>query len=213
MLLVPRVYEALATDVAAVDGDDAWAPTGCLGWAVRDLVFHLRADCLRALVAVHNPLDRSPDTDEVSYWAGWGSDAQADELNRRHTRMEAGHYPWPLLRTMYGEANAAAVRAVAGADPATVVLTQGHALTVEHLASTLVVEATLHHVDLVVHLRDARGPTDEGLAETRRVCEALLGRSLPSWSDQRVALVATGRAEATSGERAALGEASVPVFT
>src|SRR4051812_7777231 len=29
-----------------------WLPTGCAGWSVRDLVFHLRRDAQRALVAL-----------------------------------------------------------------------------------------------------------------------------------------------------------------
>ena len=36
------------------------------------------------------------------------------------------------------------------ADPAALVATQGHVLTVRDLAQTLVVEAALHHLDLVV---------------------------------------------------------------
>lgn len=206
-------YAALGAEVAAVDEDGAWEPTGCRGWVVRDLVFHLRADCLRALVAVHNPADRPADLDEVGYWRQWGSDPDADEQNRRHVRMEAGHYPWPWLRPAYVEANRAATLALTAADPAAVVLTQGHALTVEHLASTLVVEATLHHLDLVAHRVAVAEPSAAGLAETRRVCEMLLGRTLDGWSDLRVALVATGRAGPTTPEQADLGDAVIPVFT
>lgn len=208
-----HTYTALAAEVASLDATTAWAATGCVGWAVRDLVFHLRADCLRALVAVHNPVHQDADCNEVSYWQDWGSNPEVDELTRRHTRMEAGHYPWPLLQTMYAEANAAAVRALTAADPDAVVGTQGHALTVESLVSTLVVEATLHHVDLVAHLPDAGAPADSGLAETRRVCEALLDRPLPGWSDLRVALVSTGRAEPTSDEIVDLAGTTLPVFS
>ena len=63
------------------------------------------------------------------------------------------------------------------------------------------------------HLPGAAGPSDEGLAETRRVTVALLGRDLVGWPDERVALVATGRAEPTAQERGDLGDAVVPVFT
>lgn len=206
-------YAALAAEVAALDGTTVWTPTGCVGWVARDLVFHLRADCLRALVAVHHPVAGEADTDEVSYWAAWGSDPEADELTRRHTRMEAGHYPWPLLQTMYAEANGAAVRALTAVDPEAVVGTQGHSLTVGGLASTLAVEATLHHLDLVAGLPPAGRPTPAGLAETRRVCEALLGRVLPGWTDLRVALVATGRSTPDDAELAVLEGARLPVFS
>ena len=209
----PAAYGALTGVVTALGDDDGWTETGCPGWAVRDLVFHLRADCLRALVALHTPESRPTDSDSVAYWRVWGSDPETDEEILRGTRVEASPYPWPVLRRVYGEASAAAVDAVTRADPAAVIGTQGWALTVADLASTLAVEATLHHVDLVRHLPAAAAPTPEGFAEVRRVAEALLGRELPGWPDERVALVATGRADPTDEERADLGDAVVPVFT
>ncbi len=210
---LPATYDALAGVVAGLRDEAGWTETGCPGWAVRDLVFHLRADCLRALVALHTPVAGPADCDAVAYWRQWGSDPETDEEILRGTRVEASPYPWGVLRRLYAEAAAAAVHAVGHSDPATVIGTQGWALTVEDLASTLAVEATLHHVDLVRHLPAAGGPTPEGLAEVRRVAEALLGRELPGWSDERVALVATGRADPTDEERADLGDAVVPVFT
>ena len=126
--------------------------------------------------------------------------------------LESVPWSWPALRDRYVEAARAAARALDAADPAAVVATQGHALTVADLTSTLVVEATLHHLDLVASL-DAPGPPAEGLAEVRRVVEALLGRDLRGWDDDRVALVGTGRATATAAELGDLAGATVPVFT
>lgn len=207
-------YGPLADVVAGLDDGDAWTPTGCLGWVVRDLVVHLRADTVRALVAVHTPAGRAADCDAVRYWADWGSDADADEEVRRWTRAESVPWSWTGLRDRYVESAAAAARAFDAADPSAVVATQGHALTVADLTSTLVVEATLHHVDLVTSL-DAPGPPAEGLGEVRRVVQRLLGpgASVDAWSDERVALVGTGRADATDAERDDLGSAVVPVFT
>lgn len=190
-------YTALADVVGRLGDDAAWVPTGCEGWAVRDLVHHLHADAVRALVAVHSPAQVPADCDRVRYWADWGSDPEADERTRRWTRLEAGLFTWPGLRDRYVEAAAAAVHALASADPGGVVTTQGHALTVDDLASTLAVEATLHHLDLVASL-SSPGPGPEGLGEVRRVVEALLGRELPGWDDRRVALVGTGRDHATA---------------
>ena len=206
-------YAALAGVVTGLGDDERWTETGCPGWVVRDLVFHLRSDCLRALVALHTPAAGPADCDAVAYWRQWGSDPDTDEEILRGTRVEASPYPWPVLRRLYGEAAHAALHALAATAPAAVVGTQGHALTVADLASTLAVEATLHHVDLVRHLPGAAGPTPEGLAEVRRVTEALLELDLPAWTDERVALVATGRAEPTPQERGDLGDAVVPVFT
>jgi uncharacterized protein (TIGR03083 family) len=211
--LLATTHGALAGVVGDLDDDRAGSPTGCHGWSVRDLVFHLHADCVRALVAVHTPAQGTADCDAVAYWRDWGSDTATDEAISHATRVEAGLFSWQALRDRYLEAAAAAVRAVTAADPAAVVTTQGHSLTVTDLASTLVVEATLHHLDLVRHLPGAAGPSAGGLAETRRVIEALVGRGLGGWSDERVALVATGRAEPTGQERRDLGDAVVPVFT
>ena len=212
--VLAEAYGHLSAAVAAVVDDAAWAPTGCRGWCVRDLVHHLHADASRALVAVHSPAPGPTDCDSVAYWQGWGVDPARDELTRRATRIESGTRSWPALRSAYLEAAAAATRAVAGADPATVVSTQGHALSVADLASTLAVEATLHHLDLVRHL-ELPPPSPAGLQEVRRVVGALLEHPLPGWSDERVALVGTGRAAPTAEETAALGPAtgSLPVFS
>lgn len=207
-------YSALSGVVGRLDDDAAWTPTGCVGWAVRDLVHHLHADAVRALVAVHSPADVAADCDRVRYWADWGSDPEADERTRRWTRLEAALFSWPDLRDRYVEAATAVVHAVASVDPASVVRTQGHTLAVDDLMSTLAVEATLHHLDLVASL-SAPGPGPEGLGEVRRVVEALLGMpaSVADWTDLRVALVGTGRAAPTGTELAHLDGATVPVFT
>jgi uncharacterized protein (TIGR03083 family) len=207
-------YGALADAVAAVDDDAVWSPTGCAGWCVRDLVHHLHADVTRALVAVHTPASGPADCDSVAYWRDYGADSRRDELSRRATRIESGTRSWQALRSSYLEAAAAADRAVAGADPSAVVTTQGHALSVRDLASTLAVEATLHHLDLGAHL-PLPPPSAPGLAEVRRVMEALLEQTLPGWSDERVALVVTGRAAPTPAESGDLGPAAgqLPVFS
>ena len=212
--LIAVAYDALAASVAAVDVDASWSPTGCRGWCVRDLLHHLQADAARALVAVHSPAAGPPDCDSVAYWRGWGVDADRDELTRRATRIESGTRSWSALRSAYLETAAAAGRAVAGADPAAVVSTQGHALTVADLGSTLAVEATLHHLDLIAHI-PLPPPSPGGLREVRRVVEALLDHPLPGWSDERVALVATGRAAPTTDECTDLGSATdrLPVFS
>ncbi len=210
--LLTESYDALAAVVSRLREEDAWAPTGCTGWSVRDLLWHLHADAVRGLVAAHTPAGRAADCDAVAYWRSWGSDPDADERNRRLTRVEAGLHDLDALRERYLEAAAATARSVAATPDAEVVSTQGHALRVDDLASTLVVEATLHHADLVVHL-DAPGPPRVGLDESRRVVEALLGRTLDGWSTERVVMVGTGRAEPTVAERDTLAGLDVPVFS
>ncbi|NYE35282.1 uncharacterized protein (TIGR03083 family) [Nocardioides cavernae] len=213
MTVLAESYDALASVVAPLDDDAAWRPTGCVGWAVRDLLWHLHADAVRALVAAHTPADRAADCDAVAYWRSWGSDPGADERNRRLTRVEAGLHDFAALRERWLEASAAAVRAVSALPVDAVVATQGHAIAASDLASTLAVEATLHHLDLVAHLAGAVGPSAAGLVEVRRVVEALVGRDLPGWSDERVALVGTGRAVPTDAERTVLADVRLPLFS
>jgi hypothetical protein len=69
--LLARTYADIHAVLAELDTEAEWAPTGCTGWSVRDLVQHLLGDARRALVAVGTPADRPPDTDAVSYWRAW----------------------------------------------------------------------------------------------------------------------------------------------
>ncbi|GAA5124240.1 maleylpyruvate isomerase N-terminal domain-containing protein [Alloalcanivorax gelatiniphagus] len=212
--LLVESYDALADAVSQLRDQDAWAPTGCTGWSVHDLVWHLHADAVRGLVAAHTPAGRAPDCDAVGYWRSWGSDPEADERNRRLTRVESGLHTFAELRERHLEACAAARRAVIDLPAGEVLATQGHALRADDLASTLAVEATLHHLDLVAHL-DATlpPPSTSGIAEVRRIVEALLPVGLAGWSDERVALVGTGRATPTDDELGHLRGARLPVFS
>ena len=105
----------------------------------------------------------------------------------------------------YAEAAAAVVVAAGRVRPDEHVRTQGAVITVGDLLSTLVVEAAVHHLDLVAHL-DRPGPSAAPLAEVRRVLEGLLGAPLPgAWGDATAALRGTGREQLTAADRTALG--------
>ena len=189
-----QAYAGLVDVVTALDEREGWAPTGCTGWCVRDLVFHLLADAQRALVAVHTPAGGPATTDAVAYWRGVPA---GDDAGLRATRACATAFgSLAGLAGLYAETAAAAVRALDEADPQAVLATQGHALTAADLATTLVVEAALHHLDLVRSL-DRPGPGPAALAVVRHTVEALLGEPFPAGlDDEAVALVATGRAPA-----------------
>lgn len=214
--LLATSYDALVTGLRGVDDDTSWTPTGCRGWAVRDLTHHCLSDAQRALVALHSPTDQEPDRDAVSYWREWGSDPEADANGRRHTRVAASMFrDWYPLRRLHAETALAVVDAARGTRPDQHVRTQGHVLRVDDLLSTLTVEATIHHLDLVTHLPEAAGPAEDGLREVRRVIDGLLGGpAATTWSDERYARVATGRADATDDEAEDLGALRdrLPVF-
>lgn len=218
--LVGNAYDALIRLLHQVDEHTSWAPTGCTGWAVRDLTFHCLADAQRAMVALHTPTDEAADRDAVSYWQDWAPDADGAARSRRHTRVGASMFlVWDQLRELYVETATAVVHAARAADPTATVRTQGHVLRVDDLLRTLCVEASLHHLDLMAHLDGAPGPTTTGLAEVRRTLDGLLharGSTVDvGWSDERYALVATGRAHPTEDEARALGPTVTrfPVFS
>jgi hypothetical protein len=203
--LVREAYDGLARVVAGCDEPRSWAPTACRGWAVRDLTFHCLTDAQRALVAAHTPTSDLPDRDGATYWLDWAPDPVGAANGRRFVRVAASMFSdWDQLRDLYLETAAAVPEALAGLAPDRRVRTQGHGLTVEDLASTLCVEATIHHLDLVHDLPD-HGPPHLGLAEVRRVLDALAGAPVEvPWSDERYARVATGRSEPTADEVRAL---------
>ncbi|MFG2455861.1 maleylpyruvate isomerase N-terminal domain-containing protein [Streptomyces sp. NPDC048523] len=200
-------YEAFAAVVRPLDDEESWRPTGCAGWVVRDLVFHCAGDAQRALVALHTPAAGPPDRDAVTYWQDWAPDPAGAANGRRFERVSASMFlDFRQLRDLYLETTAATVNAAADARPDLWVATQGRVLTAGDLVLTLVVEATVHHLDLVIDLPDAPGPAPAGLAAVRATLDDLLGRPLPlDWSDEHYARAATGRAPLTEPERRALG--------
>ncbi|MFD1832040.1 maleylpyruvate isomerase N-terminal domain-containing protein [Streptomyces desertarenae] len=200
-------YRAFGAVVERLDEERSWLPTGCAGWAARDLVLHCLCDVQRGLVAFHTPAGRSPDRDAVTYWREWRKDAGGDFAARRFPRVVAGMFPdFGELRTRHLETSAAVLDAADRTAAGEPVATQGHVLTAGDVMRTLAVEATVHHLDLAVSLDDAPGPSREGLAEVRRTLDGLLGRPAPaSWDDAHYARVATGRAAPSDADRAWLG--------
>jgi mycothiol maleylpyruvate isomerase-like protein len=210
-----RDVVAVLRDVEETVHGGEWLPTGCAGWSVRDLLFHLRGDAQRALVALASPAPAGPDTDAVSYWSHWRPGTDAAQINLRMTRIGASVYSGlrPILDS-YAETTEAVVYAATQADPDLPVRTQGHVLTVADLVRTLVVEAAVHHLDLVAAL-DRPLPSAGPLRLVREALDGLLGEPLPlPWDDVTYARAGTGRAEITAEDRAALGALSgrFPLF-
>lgn len=198
-------YEDLARLALSVTEEEAWLPTGCTGWSVRDLLLHLLSDAQRGLVALATPAHATADRDAVSYWTDAPSGDDAEYRGLRGTRIVASAYGLSRLVEQYAETARAVVHLASRTPDDRVVGTQGHTLTVPDLVSTLVVEAALHHLDLVTHLTRP-GPADEPLRTVRNTLDGLLGRPEPvGWDDATYARSATGRRGLTASERAALG--------
>lgn len=194
-------YRALLGVVDGLDDRVGWRSTRCAGWTVRDLVHHLWGDAQRALVALHTPAAGPADVDSVSYWRSWQPTTPGAEAGRRGTRIMAS--AWSSVEPLaasYAETVRAVLVAGRGRDGADLVGTQGHVLTVDALFRTLAVEATIHQLDL-----ELGEPSQEGLAEARRVLDGLLGRPAPIKDSVRYALIGTGRELPTEEEAQALG--------
>jgi hypothetical protein len=185
-------------------------------WTVRELLFHQLLDAQRTLVALASPAepDEEPDVDPVSYWRPFFPDSDWNAPHAEFVRVAASAYPsGEVLLDHFTTTVEAAGRAVAAADPVSRVRTQGHVITVTDLASTLVVEATTHLLDLTVDLAGAPGPPAGALSEARRVLDGLNGAPLPQhWDDVEAVLKGTGRTPLTDEERAELREGWRPLL-
>jgi Mycothiol maleylpyruvate isomerase N-terminal domain len=212
--LLRRTLGHLAALLESVTEPESWEPTGCAGWSVLDLGFHLLEDAHRALVDLATPADGLPDTDAVGYWRpGRPSPHDGDDLwSARVAASVQGGIARVARR--HREAAAAVVVAAGRLGMQDVVRSQGAVMTVADDLSSMVVEAAIHHLDLVVRL-DRPGPSAGALAEVRRILEGLLGGPLPSrWDDVTAARRGTGREPLTAEDRAELGPraAAFPLF-
>jgi hypothetical protein len=198
-------YSDLIGVIDSVSEEEAWLPTGCLGFAVRDLILHVLSDAQRALVALATPVDRAPDRDAITYWSDSPGPDDPQWRSLRSLRSMASAYSLEALKRDW-RANARAVVALLGrTDRTWVVETQDHALTVPDLAATLVFESCVHHLDLVEQL-DRPGPGAGPLGVVRATLDGLLGRPEPlDWDDVTYARKATGRRDLTRAEADALG--------
>ena len=53
--LLSTAYRDVAGVLGSLPPEQAWEPTGCAGWSVVDLGFHLLSDARRCLVALNTP--------------------------------------------------------------------------------------------------------------------------------------------------------------
>jgi hypothetical protein len=205
--LLAQLYDAVVVSVRGRPEDDLARPTRT-DWTVRELLFHQLLDAQRTLVALASPTEEPPNVDSVSYWRPFFPDSEWHAPHAEFVRVSASAYATgEALVDHFALIAGGASRAARLADPASRVQTQGHVLTVADLISTLVVEATVHLLDLTVDLPDAPAPPSGALSETRRVLMGLHGGPLPwRWGEIETVLKGTGRTPLTKRDRALLGE-------
>jgi hypothetical protein len=205
--LLEELWGRVTATVEGLDGPGFVAATRTEGWSVRDLLFHQLLDAQRALVAIASPADAEPDVDAVTYWAPFRP--SAGDGGRAHAgfvRAGAAAYPsGEALVEQWRETSGAAVRAARAAGASGRVGTQGHVITVADLVSTLVVESTVHLLDLTVEVPGPPPPAG-ALRHTRGVLEALYAGPLPAtWDDTEAVLRGTGRLPADDPRLPLLG--------
>ncbi len=208
MDLFSRSWTALRTTAVGLPAEGFDRPSGCAGWLVRDLVCHLIIDAQDVLITLATPAETEPTRDALTYWTVSGTPPTGDDpLDALTVRLAAAYEDPGLLTFHLEDVGSAAGRAARLADPDLRVSTCGEVLTAGDYLSAYVLEWTLHHLDLVMHLPDAAGPPREGLARSREMIERIGGTAFPSsFTDEDVLLVGTGRRAPTDAERRELGE-------
>ena len=226
-----ETYRAVTRTVKGLATGGFSLPTRCEGWTVRDLLFHLLLDPQRALVALATPTTEPPTTDWVAYWRGYPPGTEDAQRHAAFVRRASAAYADPfVLAGQWEETSEAALRAAATAGLADWagsqllargarqrgaevikpaggrVRTQGWVIAVPDLLATLVVEASLHQLDLTLHLDTAPAAPPAGLTMVRATLEGLLGVPPPrEWDDLTCALKGTGRMDLDGGDRVRLG--------
>ncbi len=210
-------YGALDAVIPHLDHDQLLAPSACLGWTRADLIYHLLLDAQRALVTFASPAEGPPDKDFVSYWQDFTASDDASRAHARFVRISAAAHSDPrAIAARWHETARAAVRSSRTTGEITFVTTQSHVLTTANFIATLVVEATVHHLDLIAGLKHRPSPVAPALSITVATLEGLLGRARPSrWDELTFVLKATGRQPLTEDDRAALAESAArfPLFS
>lgn len=168
MELFSHCWSALHEAVTELP-DEAFAlPSGCAGWLVRDLVFHLAIDAQDVLVTLATPTEAEPTRNALTYWeVSRTPPAGDDPLDALNVRLAAAYEEPRLLKFHLDNVGPAADRAAAMAAPERRVVTRGEVLTTGDYLLAHAMEWTLHHLDLVAHLPGTAGPPAEGLARSR----------------------------------------------
>jgi uncharacterized protein (TIGR03083 family) len=199
-------WSALRAAVAGLADEDFGRPSGCAGWLVRDLVCHLIIDAQDVLITLVTPADAGPTHDAVTYWKVSPTPPTGDDpLDALIVRLAAAYRDPALLTFHLDDVGAAAGRAAELADPDLRVSTQDMVITAGDYLSAYVLEWTLHHLDLIMHLPAAAPPPAAGLAYARELLERIAGTPFPaSLSDTDVLLIGTGRRSPSADEQAIL---------
>jgi uncharacterized protein (TIGR03083 family) len=201
--------ERVSDVVLALPEDHFARPTRCSAWSVKELVGHMYRDVLRILSGLSEPEPDAADTDAVSYWRAYAPADDAADIADRAKQIAAQHETGRAMAEAWDDLWRRSVALADAAERSRVVRTWGPLLTLDDLLRTRVLEITVHATDLASALGRPPWPTEEGMAVTKEILQALLGAELPvdlAWDDVTFAEKGTGRSALTETERDTLGE-------
>ncbi len=183
------------------------ATSRCYGWAVLDVLTHVRTGIQEMLGGFTASTQDPADQDAASYWLDCVGDN--DPVNPiLWTRRTSTAYRRPSGSVQHLRMAANAVHGAADHMPDGRVSFQNHTLTSGDFLATWAVELAVHQVDLG-HTLDVADPTPESVSMIRRTVEALLDTQLPAdWSDLTCVLLGTGRRPPSTDEVERLGSAA-----
>jgi uncharacterized protein (TIGR03083 family) len=210
-------YMELDDVITQLSDENLLLPSACRGWTNADLIFHMLLDAQRALVTFNSPVEGPADKDFVSYWNGFQASNESARAHARFVRISAAAHSHPkTIASRWHETALAALRNARSTSETEFVTTQGHVLSITDFITTLVVEATIHHLDLVANLDRPSSPRGPALGITSTTLDGLLQAPRPSsWNEITYVLKATGRQSLTHRDRTALGDAAsrLPLFS
>lgn len=170
-----------------------------------------------ALVTFNSPAEGPANKDFVSYWNGFEAANEDAIAHARFVRISAAAHSDPkTIASRWRETTLAALRNARSTSEVDFVTTQGHILSTPDFIATLVVEATIHHLDLVANLDTPSSPPAAALVITLTTLDGLLQGTRPGgWDEITYLLKATGREPLTQRDRVALGDAGsrLPLFS
>ncbi len=194
----PAFLDQLRGFVAAVqylDDHQLLAASRCHGWAVLDVVVHVRGGLEEMLRGFTAPSADPVTVNAASYWTAWAAADSVDPVNGiLWTRRTASAYRRPRSALGHLRDAADAALAAAGRLADTPLRFQDHVLSAGDFLTIWAVELAVHQADLSRDL-ELPAPATAALRLTRATIEALLGAAVPgSLSDLDVLLLGTGRA-------------------
>jgi hypothetical protein len=164
----------------------------CHGWARLDVLVHVIGGWQEMLAGLVSLVDREPTVDTASYWSAFRAEYGAEdpvEVLTAQRRRSAGFARPSAAVGQLANVGASVLRGIECA-PDRHCQWDGQVFAMGDFLALWAVENAVHQLDL-----DVEAPVDPAaLRLVRATVEEITGRPMPDgWSDERVALVGSGR--------------------